>query len=302
MCVLEEFRNYPEASKNLLKLTFAFRSLYLTNILKSIDMEPLYDLLDEILDPKHPFIDDLFDVIGNQKEFIDYILIFVKRDGEGKNFTTIELLEIIKNITNIEGMDKVVSHIINSPHNIGLIKVIEIKFINGTKYANIYDYLKNDTVYPHKNQLIKLVYNILKSGLLIPKNKLKDETIILDIINFLHDFINSIKPKIINDLKDILNLTNTTFLYNFTMEVLNSTFFDDFFNALKNNTDLRHATSVLIAKSINGDITKEIVFNFTSKLLNDNRMEKILGRLVNSTHNLALLQIGELFILNYIII
>ena len=228
VCVLEEFRNYPEASKNLLKLTFAFRSLYLTNILKSINMEPLYDLLDEILNPMHPFIDDLFDVIGNQKEFIDYILIFVKKDDEGKNFTTIELLEIIKNITNIEGMDKVVGHIINSPHNIGLIKVIEIKFINGTKYANIYDYLKNDTVYPYKNQLIKLVYNILKSGLLIPKNKLKDETIILDIINLLQNFIKSIKPKIINDLKDILNLTNTTFLYNFTMEVLNSSFFDDF--------------------------------------------------------------------------
>ena len=293
VCILEEIRDNPKMGSSIIKFFLAFKDLYLKKILENFGVEFLYDLLDEILHPNHPFIDDLFYVIGNHTELIDYILIFVKKDEEGKNITTYESLEIIKNITNIDGMDKVFGHIINSPHNIALIKLVEIKFINGTEYAELYDYLKNDTIYPYKNQLIKLAYKILKSGLLIPRYKSEDETIILDIINLLQNVTNSIKPKIIKDLESILRLNNMTFLYNLTMEILNSTFFDDLFNALKNNTDLLRATSTFIIDSINRNITEEKFFKFTSKLLNDTRIEEIIGRVVNSTHNIALLKFAE---------
>ena len=86
---------------------------------------------------KDGYVDDLSYVIENHKELINDTLILVKADAEGKNITQYELFKYIHNILNIEGMDKVFSHIINSTHNVAILKLIETKFLNGTVYFNI---------------------------------------------------------------------------------------------------------------------------------------------------------------------
>jgi hypothetical protein len=184
--ILELFKEHPQIVRKLLnfiKLYINDNKEVLKTFLNQANMQFLYNLIEDIVRLNSTFFDDLSNVIEDHKELINDTLILVKANAEGKNITLYELFKYIHNILNIEGMDKVFSHIINSPHNIGLIKFVEIKFINGTKYANLYDYLKNDTIYLHRNQLIKFVYKILKSGLLIPQYRTKDETIILDLLN-----------------------------------------------------------------------------------------------------------------------
>ena len=74
ICILEEFRDNPDNATTLIKNTLSIRQLFLPSLLYSAGMECLYDLVNEILDPEHKFINDLFDVIKNKKEFFNYII------------------------------------------------------------------------------------------------------------------------------------------------------------------------------------------------------------------------------------
>ena len=142
VCILEEIRDNSTNARTMVKNALLFKDFFLKEFLINNDMEFLYDLLNEILDNNHPFIDDLFDAIDNHKELMNYLIFFVKSDAEGKNITNFQFSEIIKNITNLDGMDEVFGHIINSSHNDAILKLIEINFFNGTNYSNIQNNLQ----------------------------------------------------------------------------------------------------------------------------------------------------------------
>ena len=203
------------------------------------------------------------------------------------------------NILNIGGMDKVFGHIVNSTHNGVLLMLVE-KFLNGTEYVEFYESLKDDIIYPNKDKVIRLMYNILKSGILIPEDGAKDKEKIIYIFNLIKDFINSIKPSIRKYLKTFLNQNNMTFLYNLTAELFsdNSTFINDLFDVLQNHTELINYTLIFINEVIDKNVTDlDEIFKHLQKILNVDGMDKVFGHLVNSTHNRAILTLIETKIL-----
>ena len=298
ICILQLFRDEPVVAINLINIFVRpSASKMLRDILIKNNMSYLTNLTDEVFDVKSKFYDDFFNVLENHPEFSDYTLNLVKDIKEGKNVTLDHFIIYMYNITNIDGMDKVFGHIINSTHNIALFKLFEAKFLNGTKYAELYEYIKEDVIYPYKDEILQLVYKVLKSGILIPGNKIEDKTILVETVNLLQKIINSMKPYIIENLNEILSINNMTFLYNLAMEVLNSTFIDDLFNIIKNNTEVLNYTAILVMTFIEGKTISEDKFlELTNKILNAKGMDKVFERILNSTHNIALLKLVEQFI------
>ena len=297
LCSLELIRDNPAFSGNIIGLIKPFFSMIVNPILIQNNMSFLCDFVEDAFGPKSTIYDDLLYVIKNHKEFVDYSINLVKADMEGKNITLDDFLIYMRNITNIEGMDKVFGHIVNSTHNIALIKLFEFKFIKGSNYSELYESIKNYTIYPYKDQILQLAYKILKSGLLTSEYQSDDKEIVIDILNLLQNLINAMRPILMDNLESILSENNMTFLYNLTMEILNSTFFDDLFNIYKNNTELLNYTSILIMDTLEGKTIREEKFlHLTNKILNANGMDKVFGRIINSTHNLALLKLGEMFL------
>ena len=125
------------------------------------NMTFLYNLTEDIFGEKSTFLNDLFDVLVNHTELIDYAIILVKGEIKGKNITEEQILKIICNITNIDGMDKVFGHIINSTHNFGIFKVIEAKFLN-ENYTTLYEYFR-PILTKYKDSIIRFLYQILKA-------------------------------------------------------------------------------------------------------------------------------------------
>ena len=299
LCVLELIRDDPAVAEGLISIIKIIVIPNLPEILIQNNMSFLTNLTDEVFGKNSKFFDDLIDIIKNHPEFCDYSITLVKSLQEGKNITQSDLLIYIYNMTNIDGMDKVIGHIINSTHNIALFKLVEVKFINGTKYAELYESLKEGLIYPHKDEILQLIYKIIKSGILIPEYQPKDKIIIIDIINMLQKLINSIKPYVIENLNDILSQNNATFLYNFTMEILNSTFFDDLFTIIKNNSEILNYSAILLKAVIEGRnlFDKEILI-LINKILNVNGIDEIFNRIINSTYNDAILKLIDIKILN----
>ena len=162
ICILEETRDNPNKVRNMfIKIKYIIAP-FLKQLLNGTDIEYLYDLLNDIFRNNCTFFEDLFDVIEKHPELVNYTIILVKGEIDGKNITQTQIFKIVHEIINIEGMDNVFSHIINSTHNDAILKLIEIKFFNGTKYASF-----NDTLYPYKNTIIRKMYKILKDGLYI---------------------------------------------------------------------------------------------------------------------------------------
>ena len=269
-------------------------SEYLTTILIENNMPFLCDLVKDVFGPESKFYDDLIDVIEKHTEFIDYSFALVKEILERKIMPLDEFLKYMYNITNIDGMDKVSNHILNSTHN-GALLILAEKLLNGTKYAEIYESLKDDIIYPYKNQIIRLVYNILKSGLLISEDESKDKEKIVYVLELIKKFMNSIKPSIRNSLKKYLTQTNMTFLYNLTAEIFsdNSTFIDDLFDVLENHTEIINYTLILLNNTEGKEITQDDLVKYMYKILNIDGMDKVFGHIVNSTYNGALLILYE---------
>ena len=286
LCVLELIRDDPAVAEGLISIIKIIVIPNLPEILIQNNMSFLTNLTDEVFGKNSKFFDDLIDIIKNHPEFCDYSITLVKSLQEGKNITQSDLLIYIYNMTNIDGMDKVIGHIINSTHNIALFKLVEVKFINGTKYAELYESLKEGVIYPHKDEILQLIYKIIKSGILIPEYQPKDKIIMLQ------KLINSIKPYVIENLNDILSQNNATFLYNFTMEILNSTFFDDLFTIIKNNSEILNYSAILLKAVIEGRnlFDKEILI-LINKILNVNGIDEIFNRIINSTYNDAILKL-----------
>ena len=297
ICLLELFRDNPAIAGNLIAMIRPIVSENLREILIKNNMSFLTNLTDEVFDKNSKFYDDLIDVIKIHPEFCDYSITLVKDIKEEKNFTQDYFFTYMYNITNIDGMDKVFGHIINSTHNIALFKLFEVKILNGTKYAELYELLKEDIIYPYKDEILQLIYKIIKSGILIPGFQIKDEAIIVETINLLQNITNTIKPYVIENLNEILSQNNMTFLYNLTMEVLNSTFIDDLFGIIKNNTEVLNYTAILVMTIIEGGNFEEDEFlRLTNKILNTKGIDEVFERILNSTHNVALLKLLEVIL------
>ena len=268
---------------------------YLKTFLYQNNMTFLYNLTSELFSDNSTFINDLFDVLENHTEIFNYTLIFINKITDGKNITQDDFFNYMYNILNIDGMDKVFGHIVNSTHNGALLMLVE-EFVNRTEYAEIYASLKEKIIYPHKDKVIRLVYNVLKSGILILEDGPKDKKRIVDILKLIRDIINSIKPDIREYLKTLLNQNNMTFLYNLTSELFsdNSTFINDLFDVLENHTEIFNYTLIFINEIIYKNVTEvDEIFKHLQKILNIDGMDKVFGHLVNSTHNSALLILFE---------
>ena len=300
ICILEETRDNPKVFNYSVIIMKVFIAPKLKQLLNNTDIEFLYDLLNDIFRNNCTFFDDLFDVIEKNPELVNYTIILVKGEIDGKNITQGQTLNIIYNILNIEGIDKVFNHIVNSTQNGELLILFE-KFLNGTKYAKLYENLKDDIIYPNKDKIIQLIYNILKSGLLISEDESKDKEKIVYILEMIKDFINSIKPNIRKNLKKYLDKHNITFLYNLTNEIYsdNSTFINDLFYVLENNIELINYTLILLAENIEiKNFSLDELFKFLSDILNIDGMDKVISHLINSTYNEAIIQLIEIIIFN----
>ena len=300
ICIFEEARDKPKTVRNIVINMKILIAPYLKQLLNNTDIEFLYDLLNDIFRNNCTFFDDLFDVIEKNPELVNYTIILVKGEIDGKNITQGQTLNIIYNILNIEGIDKVFNHIVNSTQNGELLILFE-KFLNGTKYAKLYENLKDDIIYPNKDKIIQLIYNILKSGLLISEDESKDKEKIVYILEMIKDFINSIKPNIRKNLKKYLDKHNMTFLYNLTNEIYsdNSTFINDLFDVLENNIELINYTLILLAENIEiKNFSLDELFKFLSDILNINGMDKVISHLINSTYNETIIQLIEIIIFN----
>ena len=233
---------------------------------------------------------------------MNYTVFFVNAIVEGKNITNYELFKIIQNITNIEGMDKVFDHIINSTHNDAFLKLIDTKFLNGTKYA-----IFNETFYSFRTPMLKLIFKILKKGVYTSEDEI-NKNIIVYVLEFIRDNPH-IARKIfyvfklyINDNKEILvsflNQTDMLFLYNLTEDIvgLNSTFFDDLSDVIENHSEIMNHTLFFVNAIVEGrNITNYELFKAIENILNIDGMDKVFNHIINSTHNGALLILVEKF-------
>ena len=85
LCSLELIRDNPAFSGNIIGLIKPFFSMIVNPILIQNNMSFLCDFVEDAFGPKSKFYDDLLYVIQNHKEFVDYSLILLKADMEGKN-------------------------------------------------------------------------------------------------------------------------------------------------------------------------------------------------------------------------
>ena len=305
--ILELFKEYPQIVRKLLnfiKLYINDNKEVLNTFLNQANMSFLYNLIEDIFRLNSTFVDDLSYVIENHKELINDTLILVKADAEGKNITQYELFKNIHNILNIEGMDKVFNHIINSTHNDAILKLIEINLFNGT------DYKFNETFYQYKDPIIQLIYKILKEGLFTSENEL-NKNIIIYILEFFKEYPQIVRKLLnfiklyINDNKEVLNSflkqVNMSFLYNLIEDIfrLDSTFVDDLSNVIENHTEVINYTLILVKADAEGkNITQYELFKYIHKILNIEGMDKVFSHIINSKHNIAILKSIETKFLN----
>ena len=286
VCVLEELRDNPKTAEAIIKFGLALRGTYLPSLLESSGMECLFDLLNEILDPYHAFVNDLLDVMKNHKELINNIIALIKTKEEGKNITNYELFQFIKNITNIEGMDKVFEHIINSTNNDGIFKLIEIKFLDGTIYAKLYKYLENDIIVPNKDKLLRLVYRMLKAGLFNRENKINNIAVVY-ILEFMRDnkqLVRDLFKKVktfVNEnddfLVEFLRQTNISGLYNLTKDICsnNSTFFKELSDIIEKQNIFLDDLIFIVNGLIHKNITKRQIFDKLKEIFNINGFKEV---------------------------
>ena len=280
LCVLVIIRDEPGFAGNIINTIRDYAGDHLQKILIQNNRSFLCDLADDAFRNESRLYDDSPEVIVNNKEFINYSIVLVKTVMVGKNITLDELLKYIYNITNIPGMDNVFGHIVNSIHNGALFLLVE-KLLNGTRYGNFFNSIKDVIIYPYKVQIIRLIHEILKSGLFITDNEPKDEEKINKIRNTLEsirNFINSIKNIIYENREDILNRTNLTSLYNLTIDIFdeNSTFIDDLFDLIEKHPELVNHTVTLIKGGLTGDITKFIVLDTIKKIFNVEGLKELI--------------------------
>ena len=112
---------------------------------------------------------------------------------------------------------KFFNRIINSTYNDAILKLIDIKILNGTRYAII-----NETFYSYRTPIFRLIYKILKEGVYISENEI-NKNVTIYILEFIKDNpeiprkIFHVLKLYINDNKEnleiFLNQTNMSFLY-----------------------------------------------------------------------------------------
>ena len=278
VCVLEFIRDNPNNARNITNTVLQNIRYSLKYFLKINDIEFMYDFLNEIFyDNEKKFIDNLFDVIEIHPEIINYTLTLVN-----ENITNYGFFKAIQNILNIDGMDKISEYIINSTYNDAILKYIDAKLLNGTDYAII-----NETFYPSRDKIFRLIHKILKGGLLTSEKELNQNATVV-ILEFIRDYpqisrdIFKFLKLYISDNKEILatflNNTDKEFLYNFTEEIFseNCTFFNDLIDIVIIHPELINYTLVLLLKkdAQGREVNRTEYFTTLKKILNTEGVAK----------------------------
>ena len=159
-CILEEARDKPIQIRPFFNNLKVIIPTVIKPLLNNTDIEFLYDLLNDIFNGT--FFGDLFNVIEKHPELVNYTIILVKEEIDGKNITQDDILDIVNKIFNIEGMNIVFNNIINSTYNDAILTLIETKLINNTNYTGLYKFFK-PIIIQHKRQIIQLIFDIIKS-------------------------------------------------------------------------------------------------------------------------------------------
>ena len=279
--ILEQLRDNPVASRGLVDLLFQIINSQLKEISQQNNMKLLYNFTEEIFGSESGLKSDFKNVIINHTEFFNYTIILVNKVFDGKNIIADELFKYIYNIINIDGMDKVFAHILNSTYNGAIFELVG-KLLNGTEYAELYDSLKDNILLPHKNQIIRLVYYILKSGLLWLKEDSAYTEIMVTTLKMIRSFIISIKPGIRIYLNQILNQTNLTNLYNLTADIFseNSTFIDELFDCIEKHPEFIPITMNLIKIGLDPNRTIYQIFSNLKKLFNIDGFRGVISKVL----------------------
>ena len=206
VCIFEEARDNPKLIRTFFINLKSIIPSVLKPLLNNSDIEFLYDLIIDICGKNRTFFEDLFDVIEKHPELANYIIILIKEEIDGKNITQEQILEVMHNITNIEGMDIVFNHIINSTYNGAIFTLIETQYINRTNYSRLYGIFKPILI-KHKHKIILFMYKILKSYDNI------NDTLVENIKNFLknnEDLMRDLKEKfkdekVRKEFSDVIN-------------------------------------------------------------------------------------------------
>ena len=278
VCVLEFIRDNPNNARNITNTVLQNIRYSLKYFLKINDIEFMYDFLNEIFyDNEKKFIDNLFDVIEIHPEIMNYTLTLVN-----ENITNYGFFKAIQNILNIDGMDKISEYIINSTYNDAILKYIDAKLLNGTDYAII-----NETFYPSRDKIFRLMHKILKGGLFTSEKELNQNATVV-ILEFIRDYpqisrdIFKFLKLYISDNKEILatflNNTDKEFLYNFTEEIFseNCTFFNDLIDIVIIHPELINYTLVLLLKkdAQGREVNRTEYFTTLKKILNTEGVAK----------------------------
>ena len=278
VCVLEFIRDNPNNARNITNTVLQNIRYSLKYFLKINDIEFMYDFLNEIFyDNEKKFIDNLFDVIEIHPEIMNYTLTLVN-----ENITNYGFFKAIQNILNIDGMDKISEYIINSTYNDAILKYIDAKLLNGTDYAII-----NETFYPSRDKIFRLMHKILKGGLFTSEKELNQNATVV-ILEFIRDYpqisrdIFKFLKLYISDNKEILatflNNTDKEFLYNFTEEIFseNCTFFNDLIDIVIIHPELINYTLVLLLKkdAQGKEVNRTEYFTTLKKILNTEGVAK----------------------------
>ena len=278
VCILEFIRDNPNNARNITNTVLQNIRYSLKYFLKINDIEFMYDFLNEIFyDNEKKFIDNLFDVIEIHPEIMNYTLTLVN-----ENITNYGFFKAIQNILNIDGMDKISEYIINSTYNDAILKYIDAKLLNGTDYAII-----NETFYPSRDKIFRLMHKILKGGLFTSEKELNQNATVV-ILEFIRDYpqisrdIFKFLKLYISDNKEILatflNNTDKEFLYNFTEEIFseNCTFFNDLIDIVIIHPELINYTLVLLLKkdAQGREVNRTEYFTTLKKILNTEGVAK----------------------------
>ena len=116
---------------------------------------------------------------------------------------------------------------------------------------------------------------------MIPEEKSKNKEKIINALELVKEFMNSIKPNMRNYLEKYLNQNNMTFLCNFIADVLseNSTFIDEIFEVLENHTEIINFTLILLNGEKGKKFSGNDLFKYLSSILKIKRMDKVFNKL-----------------------
>ena len=233
--VLEQIRKTPKVSHYLFIILRPVIWNDLDFFFALNKLKFLCDLTKEIFSQNSTFLNDLFDVIKKEPKLINYTIILVKGEIDGKNLTDEQILDIFHNITNINGMDKVFSHIINSTHNDAILELIETQSLN-ENYTKFYGYFK-PILTKYKDPIIRFLYQILK--IYKDKNALKVAIKNFFLENRNSSFLINLKEKFKEEevKKEFIRIIkDNSIIGNIIKEELlkNGKIFDGFFDLFKN--------------------------------------------------------------------